>query len=232
MKLSERLRGVAAMVTPGNPVTDVGTDHGYLPIYLVENKLSPSAVASDINPGPLGRAEENIRALGLEAEIRTVLCDGVPEENLKGTLVIAGMGGILMGRILENAGSFREGYNEFVLSPQSDAEYFRRTLSSLNLVIADEDMLFDMGKYYPVIRAVHGSGNSPLPSLTIEELAYGPVLIRKRHPVLKAYLDKEMTAREKILENLSEKGMTEHPRFSEIQKELRMARKVRQLFDE
>ena len=103
MQLSERMKAVAALVSPGSRVVDVGCDHGYLPIYLVMNKRIPSAVAMDVKSGPLSRAQENIKAHGLDTYIETRLSDGL--KNLKkgegDALIIAGMGGPLMEKILE-----------------------------------------------------------------------------------------------------------------------------------
>lgn len=92
------------MVSPGCRLADVGTDHAYIPIYLMQNGVIPQAVAMDINQGPLLRATENIRRYGLTGRIETRLSDGL--EKLQAgeadTILIAGMGGLLMVRILEN----------------------------------------------------------------------------------------------------------------------------------
>ena len=101
MQLSLRLTAIAEMVTEGNRLVDVGCDHGYLPVYLVQNKKIPTAIAMDVRKGPLSRAEEHIAQYGLLDYIETRLSDGL--EALKSgegdTLVIAGMGGPLMERI-------------------------------------------------------------------------------------------------------------------------------------
>ena len=103
MKLSRRLQTIADMIPRGKTVVDVGCDHGYLPIYLLKNHWIPGAVAVDVRPGPLERARRNIEAFGLEDYIETRLSDGLeavaPGEGQ--VLVIAGMGGPLMEKILE-----------------------------------------------------------------------------------------------------------------------------------
>ena len=97
MELSRRLRMNASFVTPGNRLADVGTDHGYIPIALRLEGVIPSALAMDINPGPLERAKEHIRQFDLETDIHTRLSDGVqalcPGE--ADSVLIAGMGGAL-----------------------------------------------------------------------------------------------------------------------------------------
>ena len=92
MQLSLRLSAIADLVTEGNRLVDVGCDHGYLPVYLIQQKKIPSAIAMDVRKGPLSRAQEHIRQYGLEEYIQTRLSDGL--EGLKAgegdTLVIAG----------------------------------------------------------------------------------------------------------------------------------------------
>ncbi|MDO4477987.1 MAG: class I SAM-dependent methyltransferase [Lachnospiraceae bacterium] len=267
MKLSKRLQAVANMITPGLPVVDVGTDHGYIPIYRVEEGLSPRAVASDVNKGPLASAVENIAAHGLADKIRPVLADGVPKEPLEGALVIAGMGGMLMSRILREAGPFLKGYSEMILEPQSDLMPFRETLLDLSLRIVDEEMVFEAGKFYPVIRVVPegateikngktematgaetaqpmtadaeaekdalcGDSAKTRSGLSRAALTYGPVLMAKRHPVLKAYAQKQRDMHAKVLEKLRASGMPEsHERLQTVAADLEAAEEVLALYE-
>ena len=101
--LSRRLRTVAGMVTRGHRVCDVGCDHGFVPVYLVQQGISPGVLAMDLREGPLRAAREHVSAYGLEGQIETRLSDGL--HNYKAgeadTLICAGMGGGLMMRILE-----------------------------------------------------------------------------------------------------------------------------------
>ena len=130
MQLSKRLSAVAGFVTPGNRLADVGTDHGYVPIYLVETKKIPSAIAMDINEGPLLRAQQHIRDAGLGEYIQTRRSDGAdalrPGE--ADTLILAGMGGPLMERILTQGRLVLEDCREFILQPQSEIREFRKYL--------------------------------------------------------------------------------------------------------
>src|SRR5699024_7353656 len=103
MELSKRLNAVASLVTDGYRLADIGTDHAYIPIFLVSTGKIPAAVAMDVNRGPLLRAEENIRTYGLEKRIATRISDGFAalEKNEADSAVIAGMGGLLTIRILK-----------------------------------------------------------------------------------------------------------------------------------
>lgn len=167
MELSKRLQTVANAVTPGSRVADVGTDHGYVPIYLVERGLCPEAIALDVNEGPLARAEEHIRAEGLSDRIQTRKSDGLaalaPEET--DAVVIAGMGGALMCRILQDATAFLEAGRELILQPQSEWFKVRRLLSASGYRITQEWFLEEERKYYVVIKA------GPVPETLAEDAA-------------------------------------------------------------
>ena len=104
VKISERLRTAAGLIGEGERLADVGTDHGYVPIYLVERKRIPSAIAMDIRTGPLERAREHIRMYGMEDYIQTRLSDGVAalKPGEADAILIAGMGGGLVIHILES----------------------------------------------------------------------------------------------------------------------------------
>ena len=102
MELSRRLAAVAGMVTKGNVVCDVGCDHGYVSIYLVQEGISPHVIAMDVREGPLSHAKEHIRMYGLCNYIETRLSDGVEKLEMgeADTLILAGMGGRLMEAII------------------------------------------------------------------------------------------------------------------------------------
>lgn len=130
MDLSKRLTAVASLVTAGYTVADIGTDHAYIPISLVERGTVPGAVAMDVNRGPLERAAENIRAHGLEGKIRTRLSDGFSalECGEADSAVIAGMGGGLTIRILKEGAAVASTLKECILQPQSEIEKVRAFL--------------------------------------------------------------------------------------------------------
>ena len=154
MQLSKRLRAVADLVPGGTVPADVGTDHAYIPIALVEEGKIPRALAMDINQGPLTRAEENIKAHGLEEKIETRLSDGL-EKMKKGeadTVLIAGMGGLLTVRILSSKREVLGGAT-LVLQPQSDLPSVRGWLTEEGYAITAEDLVLEDGKYYQMMRA-------------------------------------------------------------------------------
>lgn len=219
MELSKRLQAVADLVSDGLVVADVGTDHGYIPIYLIETKKTPKAFAMDVNKGPLLRAEEHIREHGLHDLIETRLSDGVSalQPGECECVVIAGMGGALTVKILEEGKEVFRNLKEFVLQPQSELQKVREYLCQNAYCIVEENMVLDDGKYYPMFRVV----NEPSPEYHSVELRYGKLLLEQKNAILKAFLEKEKAGKEMIFANL-QKNDGEHieVRKKEIQEEL------------
>ncbi|MCI8745222.1 MAG: SAM-dependent methyltransferase [Lachnospiraceae bacterium] len=204
MKLSERLERLAKMVSPGNRLVDVGTDHGYVPISLCEGKQIPSAIAMDINEGPLLRAKSHIEEAGLTGYIQTRLSDGLAalKAGEGDTVLIAGMGGILMEKILHEGRETLSSVRELILQPQSDIAGVRQWLDRNEWQIVCEDIVMEEGKYYPMMKAVQGRGRS----YTLPEFRYGRADLQQSLPVQEEYLRKQLQAHEKILERLPKEG--------------------------
>ena len=202
VKISERLRTAAGLIGEGERLADVGTDHGYVPIYLVERKRIPSAIAMDIRTGPLERAREHIRMYGMEDYIQTRLSDGVAalKPGEADAILIAGMGGGLVIHILESGRSVCEQAHGLVFQPQSELPKVRR-------------FLMEDGKYYPMMRVHYdASAVSHTDSFTEEqelEFRYGKQLLTEKHPVLLAYLRGEAQIQQDILTQLSGQPVTE-----------------------
>ena len=148
----------ASLVTAGYRLADVGTDHGYIPIVLVQEGRIPSALAMDVNQGPLKRAEEHIKEYQLDSYIHIRLSDGV--QNLQpgeaDSVLIAGMGGALVIKILQEGKEVLKTVKELILQPQSEISKVRKYLHKQGLVIIDEDMVEEDGKFYPMMKVVHG----------------------------------------------------------------------------
>ena len=160
--LSERLRAVASMVTPGSRVCDVGCDHGFVSIWLVEQNVSPRVLAMDVRVGPLGAAGRHVAQRGLEPLIETRLSDGLHNYDIgeADSLICAGMGGRLMMRILGEEKAKTDSFTELILQPQSEIMQFRTWLREQGLRIMDEKMVEEDGKFYPMMRAVPEAGCS------------------------------------------------------------------------
>ena len=174
MQLSQRLSSVASMVTAGNCLADVGTDHGYVPIYLYERKIIPHAIAMDVNKGPLERAALHIAESGMKEAIETRLSDGLTalKPGEADSVVVAGMGGPLIIRILSAHPEITESLKELILQPQSEISEVRIWLYEQGYEIVEEHMVFEDGKYYPMFKAVK---NPEAEKLTNLEYKYGKI---------------------------------------------------------
>ena len=148
--LSDRLMAVAQMITPGLPVADIGCDHAYLPIYLVRENMAPFVVACDVNAGPVAKACENIEDVDLSEKIDVRQGDGLsplrPGE-VK-SVVLAGMGGKLMMRILSDGADVLEGVLEIIMEPQSEVSALRHYLQDNGFRIIRRRYISDMVRYF------------------------------------------------------------------------------------
>lgn len=205
INLSARMKAVADLVTVGNSACDVGCDHGYVSIYLVQERKAPKVLAMDVNKGPLERAAWHVKQAGLSDYINLRLSDGLLEYQAgeAQSLVIAGMGGRLMKRILERETEKTKSFQEMILQPQSELAEFRKFLRNMGYSIAEENMILEEDKFYPIIKAVAGAYQGENPDL---EDRFGPVLLQKKHPVLALFLKREWENNLKIKEELSKAG--------------------------
>jgi tRNA (adenine22-N1)-methyltransferase len=217
MKLSKRMEAAAAMVSVGNILADVGTDHGYIPIELVQRGTVPSAIAMDLREGPLSRAREHIKERGLAERIELRLSDGVSamSEGEADTILIAGMGGELVIHILSDGAAVCRSVRELILQPQSQIAEVRRFLRENGYRITEEDMVLEDGKFYPMMRVVPGQQMEQQTQhygfrKEVGDL-YGPVLLQKKHPVLIAFLEREYSQQTAIL-----MGLQKQPKSDKI----------------
>lgn len=213
-KLSYRLQTIADQVSPGKRLADIGCDHGFVPIYLIQKGIIPSAIAMDVVEGPLSRAREHIRSAGLDDVITTRLSDGLEQLQIGevDTVLIAGMGGALTVRILSAKTELVRSLDELILEPQSELVLVRSFLREQNFCILSEEMVLEDGKYYPVLKICPKktwSDHRMDPDLA---LSYGPSLLEQKHPVLRSFLEKEHQTLEQILAGLHTAGDSERVR--------------------
>lgn len=160
--LGARLALCADLVRPGRALCDVGTDHAYLPIWLLKMGKIPRALACDVNPGPLEAARRDGEKYQVGEELTLRLSDGLrqvtPEE--AEDIVIAGMGGELILRIVEETPWLREGEKRLILQPMSSVPELRQGLQRLGFVVLEEHAVQDGGKVYSAFCA--GYAGSPV----------------------------------------------------------------------
>ncbi len=182
--MTPRLLAIADSVPYGATVADVGTDHGYIPIYLYKEHKIERALAMDLRQGPLSRAEKNIDRFDLKDYIKTRLSDGLCalSDGEVDTAVIAGMGGLLIAEILEKSPVELDCY---ILQPMTATAELRSYLAENGYKIIDERLAKEDNKIYTVMTAKHGE-------MRVENPVYyqvGEKLLKNRDPLLPEFLD-------------------------------------------
>lgn len=218
MQLSKRLQAIANLVPDNSRVADIGTDHGYIPIYLRLNNKASYCIASDINKGPIESAERN-RAKYQVSEVETRQGGGLQtlckEDNLD-IVIIAGMGGYLIHDILENDLELVKGMKKIILQPQNNITEIRRYLHHIGFKIEQETFLEEDGKYYTIIVAVPGTEKYEKEC----EYVYGKYLLKHMTDLYKSWLIYKGEGYKKIMDKL-EGSDTEQikERIAELEKE-------------
>ena len=156
--MSARLEAIVELAERGDILCDVGCDHAHVPIRLLQSGCYRRAIGMDVIAGPLGKAAGNLSLYGMEDLVELRLSNGLDAFSAgeADTLVITGMGGTLMEDILLRQPEKTASFSALVLGPQSDPEKVRAALRRLGFIIKREKLIFEDGKYYPVIRAESG----------------------------------------------------------------------------
>jgi len=198
LKVSDRLKTIVSCAEKCCFLVDVGTDHAYVPICLVKNKIAERAVACDISKGSVEKAEKNIRFYGYSDFIEARFGYGlevINENESPDQIIIAGMGGMLTIEILEASESVVSRAQRIILQPQRDIFKVRKCVHSLGFKIVDEKMLFEDGKYYNIIVCEKG----PDSFYTERDYFFGKILIQSKNKFLINQADFELSKIKKIL---------------------------------
>lgn len=220
IELSERMKMNASLVPENAAVADIGCDHGYVSMFLIDEKKCRRVIALDVNPGPLAIAEKNIGQANLQELIQCRLSDGMKElqPGEVDTVLIAGIGGLLVCRILQQSPEVLKQIQTLVLQPQSDLPEVRKRLFELGYRIDEECFCRDAGRYYTAIRAVRGDEDRPYSPL---EFRYGRILPARQDGLYGQFLCKEKEKKERLLIQLLEHGTGKaRVREAEIRQEI------------
>lgn len=183
--LSPRLLACAGFVIPGAKVADIGCDHGYLSIYLLQKGLASSVIASDVREGPLQSAVRNAEKYGVREQVQFFLSDGVRSTPRDfDTLICAGMGADTMIHILSDAPWLQDGRYRLILQCQSKRPMLRRYLSESGWRITEETVLRD-GKFLYTVMEVIWQPESP--KLTVGQWYFSPAMLQNPGPATKEY---------------------------------------------
>lgn len=227
MQLKGRLLKVAEMVPLSKCVVDVGTDHGRLPVWLVKRGVTERAIVTDISAASLKKAEVLIKAHGLEDVIESRVGDGlsVIRPGEADTVVVSGMGGLLIRDILGSAPQVTASVKTFVLQPMKSQGLLRKWLVGSGYAIVDESLVREKDKFYEVIVARHGKQHVP------KDVYYdiGYMLIQKRDPLLKEFIEYKIAKVSAIIEQWESQGAPHSKKeLDELKRKLEDYREVYQ----
>ncbi len=222
---SKRLLEIASLVKQNAIVGDIGTDHGYIPVYLIEEGIAKKVIGSDISKGSLKKIIDYVKSKGLEDKIDTRLGNGL--EVIKpfeiDTVIIAGMGGILIKDILDKNWKLTKSINNFILQPMIGAKELREYLLDNGFTIVENKLLKEDGKYYEIINAKTGIE----PKWSEFNLEIPRDLIEKKHPLLEEYVRHKLDYSENILESLGDKDSDKvGARIKELQDKIKKYKEV------
>ncbi|HEL0714677.1 TPA: tRNA (adenine-N(1))-methyltransferase [Streptococcus equi subsp. zooepidemicus] len=211
--LSKRLRHVAAYVPDGAKLLDVGSDHAYLPIFLVEAGQIQKAIAGEVVKGPFASALKNVSQYGLTEHIEVRLADGLAAFEVRDAvdcITICGMGGRLIADILAAGKEKLQGVGRLILQPNNREDELRAWLSANAFRIIAETIMTENGKYYEIIVAEPGQK-----SLTDQELCFGPFLSQERSSVFVAKWQRELDKLAYVLSCVPEARAAERASISQ-----------------
>lgn len=198
MKLSPRLKAIADLVPKNSSVADIGTDHGYIPVYLIKNGICKKVIASDVNPGPLDNAYITIKENLMGSYIDTRLGNGLEtlQPNEVDTVIIAGMGGMLIKEILDTNKPITDSIKFFVLQPMNAQDELRKWLINNHFAIEDESLAKEGNKLYEILFVNRGS------MVIDDEIFYeiSPKLLEKKDPLVQELIISKIRKYSKIYE--------------------------------
>lgn len=205
MKLTNRLLKIASLVTPNKRLADIGTDHGYIPVYLLNKKIINFAILADINRGPLENARKEVNKNKLEDKVDLRLGSGI-EVLKKGEvdeIIIAGMGGILIGELLEANKEVAHEAEKLILQPMQAQEELRKYLLNNGYEILDECLEKEDFRLYEIIVTKYTGKNTKVEDDIYYEV--GKKLLENKDELLNEFIDNKIKKYNNIVEKLGNK---------------------------
>ncbi len=227
MNIRPRLRAIADLIPHSRKMADIGTDHGYLPLYLVQWGRVTSAIAADVSAGSLKKASILIEQNNMNHAIETRLGNGlsVLSAGEVDTIVIAGMGGVLISEILQQGEEVARSASTLILQPMIGQEELRRWLLQNQYRIEDEDLVKESNRIYEIIVAVPDTEVRGYDNDIYYEVGHS--WITKKHPLLKEWMERKIRGLKELIKGL-EMGQAETVsiRLQEAQEKLRQYEEV------
>ncbi len=226
----QRLKTIINFIDHNSIVADIGTDHGVVPIYLVEENIAKKVIATDISKPSLEKLKNKLQDKSGSLNIETRCSDGL-ESILPfevDTIVISGMGGVLIEEILSHSINIAKTANRIILQPNNGADHLRRWLLNNGFYIVEEKDLYENKKYYTVLSVQTGIERT----YSDKEYLYGRRLIESQSPVLFQYLKSLQKEKEIILSKLIKVGSSSaETRIDELKKEITEIEEVLENYD-
>ena len=217
--ISKRLRKVAGFVPQDAKILDVGSDHAYLPIYLIQQGKISSAIAGEVVEGPYQSAVTNVADNQMSDKISVRLANGLVAFDKKDqidVIIIAGMGGRLIADILDNGSAKLASVKRLILQPNNREDELRRWLCGHDFQITEEAIVEENGKFYEIMIAEQGHQ-----VLNAEQERFGPYLMREQSAVFLDKWQREVDKLEKALAKIPEKNLTERSAMSQRIKQIK-----------
>ena len=211
--ISKRLELVASFVPQGAILLDVGSDHAYLPIELVERGQIETAIAGEVVEGPFQSAIKNVESHGLKEKIQVRLANGLAafeEEDQVSVITIAGMGGRLIATILEEGLDKLGNVQRLILQPNNREDDLRIWLQDNGFQIVAESILEEAGKFYEILVVEAGQME-----LSASDVRFGPFLSKEVSPVFVQKWQREAAKLEVALSQIPEKNLEERQILSD-----------------
>lgn len=200
-KLSERLRTVASFVKENTILADIGSDHAYLPCFLVHEGIISQAIAGEVVKGPFESAQKHVESEGLQENIEVRFGNGLEvisdEDNVQ-TVTIAGMGGPLIASILESGKEKLSKIDTLILQPNIHAKAIREWAIQEQWKIEQEVILEEHDKIYEILVLKKG-----IMQLSEKELLVGPILSKEKSPVYQRKWNNELNEWRRIVNELN-----------------------------
>lgn len=220
MELSKRLNLIVNHIENCDTLVDIGTDHGYIPIYVVKNGICKNAIASDINKDPLDKAKLNSIFESVDENIDTRLGSGLEtiESGEAQVAVIAGMGGNLIKDILEADKDKVKELDYLILQPAQNPEVLREYLYTNGYEVIAEELCIDENKYYELFKVRAKDGEETVLDSIYYEIS--PKLLRDKHPLMGEYIKSKKQKYEKILNLIEDDTESALKRKKELEEKI------------
>jgi tRNA (adenine22-N1)-methyltransferase len=234
MKLSKRLATVAGYIPKEAVFADIGSDHAYLPCYSILQGIAKAAIAGEITDGPFISAQKQVKKCELSDVISVRQGDGlsvIEEGDSIDCITIAGMGGGLIKRILEEGSTKLSGVQRLVLQPNIHAIYIRQWMIENGWQLIDEDIIEEDDKIYEILVAEKGNPMLPYQTYSLEaNLLLGPFLAKKKSDVFQNKWTQECNHWRTIVKQLEQAGHTyeNNEKYRELSNQIRLVEEVLQ----